>query len=69
MSEKLELNGGRNNRVRQSDMDYHDEALDAIYGRETPSSRGVQHQNVTPLLSTQDVEYLANHLSQVITQV
>lgn len=69
MREKLELNGGRNNRVRQSDMDYHDEALDPIYGRETPSPRGVQHQNVTPLLSTQDVEYLANHLSQVITQV
>ena len=68
MSEKFELYDGRNNRVGQSDMDSHDEALDPIYGREMPSIRGVQQQSVTPLLSTQDVEYLANHLSLVITE-
>ena len=68
MSKKIELNGGRNDRVRQLDVDNNDEVLDPIYGREMPSQKGVQQQGITPLLSTQDVKYLANHLSQVIEQ-
>lgn len=68
MSEKFELNGGRNDKVRQSDVDNNDEVLDPIYGHEMPSQRGAQQQDVTSLLRTQDVEYLANHLSQVVTQ-
>lgn len=68
MSEKFELSGGRNDRVRQSDVDNNDEVLDPIYGHQMPSQRGCSTTGVTPLLRAQDVEYLANHLSQVIAQ-
>ncbi len=68
MSEKFEFNGGPNNRVHQSDMDNHDEELTPIYGREMPSPEDARQQSVKSLLSTQYIEYLSNHLSQVITQ-
>lgn len=63
-----ESKGGRNNRVRQSATDFFDEASDPIEGREIHSPEDAQQQVVTPSLSSRDVEYLANHLSQVVTQ-
>lgn len=62
------VKGGRNNRVRQSATDFCDEASDPIEGREIHSPEDAQQQVVTPSLSSRDVEYLANHLSQVVTQ-